>query len=216
MFSAILYLRAYLLISVAGFVFQSCLGCAHREVSGVPSENTSSALHVAAQTYSHTSCKSTNARLFHVTLFFQQNENGLKVSCLSAQAEEPWPHHRLSRLGWHTPEDQARAALCSLPEPDLHCAAGRKMHVGWWWGQKIVALGYWGCCLLRGARRNRRPNTPACNSQVGGPSLELRVAPQCKVCEAGVQMNSAYLTKINSVPVQNRSLIHCFLICEQT
>lgn len=72
MLSAILYLRACLLILMIGFVFQRCLACAHREVPSFRSENTTgSVLRVVAVALTHipTSCKSINECLFRIPHF---------------------------------------------------------------------------------------------------------------------------------------------------
>lgn len=70
MLSAILYLRACLLILMIGFVFQRCLACAHQEVPRFRSENTTgSVLRVVGQTYVPTSCKSINECLLRITHF---------------------------------------------------------------------------------------------------------------------------------------------------
>ena len=66
-------------------------------------------------------------------------------------------------------------------------------------------------CLLSGASRKSRPRSLACNSQLGGPSLELRVAPQCKIWESGVQMNSAHLTKIDKFSLSTKQILNSLL-----
>lgn len=134
-------------------------------------------------------------------IFFQHIGTGLRVFWLSAQAEEPWPRCVLSRPASPWRQGTGGGWLCSLPELDPRCAAGRGVHgvdVAWGGRQKVVAPAEAEVstpCLFSGASRSSRPRSSACNSQLGGPSSDLGVAPQCKIWEAGVQVNSAHLTK---------------------
>lgn len=194
---SVILLRVCLLILMVGFVFQRSLACALQELSSFCSENTTSPMLCAvAQTYTPITCKSIKEHFFHIMFSFSTLGLGRGPAVCSA-----------------SPHPQARQWWLSAPaELDLHCAAGTGVH---WVGREAAACGSsgdWGFHTLPPLWcQQEQLRSPAYDSRLGGPSLDLRVVSWCKIWESEVQLNTAHLIKIKKFSPSTKQILNSLL-----